>query len=149
MNVSTSVDRSTLVDEMTGPSGGSTVTRAELTAINSDGTLQVQAVDGSLFKCEWLDCSQTAGLVLEVGDALMVALPAQGRLGCALGRVGRYRPPVPEARLILEATESLTLRCGEASVDLRANGKLMVKGEDVLLKARGTQRIKAGSVNIN
>jgi hypothetical protein len=50
---------------------------------------------------------------------------------------------------VLEATEALTLRCGEASIELRADGSAIVKGEDVLLRAKGTQRIRAGNVAIN
>jgi hypothetical protein len=51
--------------------------------------------------------------------------------------------------MTLTATETLTLKCGEASVNLRADGQVMVKGEDVLLRAKGTQRIRAGNVAIN
>jgi hypothetical protein len=67
-----------------------------------------------------------------------------------MGVVGPYRAPEPQKRLTLEATEVLTLKCGEVSIDLRAaDGKMMLRGEDVLLRAKGTQRIKAGSVSIN
>ena len=41
------------------------------------------------------------------------------------------------------------LRCGEASLDLRADGKVLLRGDDVLVRAKGTQRIRAGTVSIN
>ena len=86
---------------------------------------------------------------LAAGDRLLVLPPGGGQLGVVIGRIGRFTPPQPQANLTLEATESLTLKCGEASVDLRADGKVMVRGDDVLIRAKGTQRIRAGNVAIN
>jgi hypothetical protein len=43
----------------------------------------------------------------------------------------------------------LSLKCGDASIDLRADGKVMIRGEDVLVRAKGTKRIRAGTVSIN
>jgi len=83
---------------------------------------------------------------------LIVLRAADGQLGVVLGRIGPYAPAqaaAPAQHVTIEATQTLTLKCGEASVDLRADGKLMIRGEDVLVRARGTQRIKAGTVSIN
>ena len=80
---------------------------------------------------------------------MLIAVPEGSGRGVVLGRVGRYVPPGPPKELELAATESLSLRCGEASLTLRADGKVMVKGEDVLIRAKGTQRIRAGNVAIN
>ena len=80
----------------------------------------------------------------------MLALrPSADRPGIVLGRIAAYSPAQAPAHVTLEATESLSLKCGEASVELRADGRAMVKGEDVLLRAKGTQRIRAGNVAIN
>jgi hypothetical protein len=129
---------------------GAAPQRAELLAIGADGLLLVRFADGRECGCEWLAAG--AGPVrpaLSAGDRVLV-LPPEGRVpGVVLGRIGRYSPPEPQARLTLEATEVLTLKCGESTLDLRADGKLMIRGQDVLLRAKGTQRIKAGSVAIN
>ena len=66
-----------------------------------------------------------------------------------LGRIGRYQEPGTQRQVTIEAQESVTLKCGDSSVDLRADGKLMIRGEDVLVRAKGTQRIRAGTVSIN
>jgi hypothetical protein len=123
--------------------------RARLLTIQDDGVLLVQLADGSECACDWLESATTAALALAVGDAVLVMPESAGAPAVVLGRIGRYRAPVTEAHVTLEATESLTLKCGEASVDLRADGKVMVRGEDVLLRAKGTQRIRAGTVSIN
>jgi hypothetical protein len=60
-------------------------------------------------------------------------------------------PPQPEEQhhVVIEATEMLTLKCGESSVALRKDGKTMILGNDVLSRAKRTNRIKGGSVAIN
>ncbi len=52
-------------------------------------------------------------------------------------------------RLVLEAREELVLRCGEASVTLRRDGRLVIKGLYVETHAGGTNRIKGATVKIN
>jgi hypothetical protein len=125
------------------------MTRAELLSIGIEGKLQVRTAEGWEFPCDWLEGPATAGIRLQPGDRLLVAPPTDGENGVALGRIGRYQEPKPEANVTIEAGETLTLKCGEASVDLRKDGKVMVRGEDVLLRAKGTQRIRAGTVAIN
>jgi len=52
-------------------------------------------------------------------------------------------------RLRLEAKDEIELRCGEASITLRRNGRLVIRGAFVETRARGVNRIKGGSVQIN
>lgn len=123
--------------------------RGTLLAIDADGTLRVRASNGQEVFCDWLEQESHKAGVLTEGDLVLLLQPVANERGVVLGRIGRYRAPVPEAHVTIEATETLTLKCGASSVDLRADGKLMVRGEDVLLRARGTQRIRAGTVAIN
>ena len=84
-----------------------------------------------------------------LGDEVEVGCNTVLNPGVVLGRIASYTAPASPARLTLEATEVLTLKCGDATLDLRADGKAVLKGEDVLIRATGLQRIKAGSVSIN
>lgn len=59
------------------------------------------------------------------------------------------RAPEPPARIQLEATERLSLRCGEASVDLTADGWVELRGEEIDSHAEGVQRIRGAQVRIN
>ena len=59
-----------------------------------------------------------------------------------------------EARLdgkyvVLEAEEEIVLRCGDASITLRKDGRLVVRGAYVETRATGVNRIKGGAVKIN
>lgn len=126
------------------------VQRCLLCEIRHDGTLSVETRAGDRHDCDWLTSSAAAGVELAVDDVLLVLLPGgPDDRGVALGRVGRYARPAPAEHLRLEAGASLSLVCGEASIDLRADGKVMVRGDDVLVRAKGTKRIRAGSVSIN
>lgn len=125
---------------------------ARLVEIGSDGSLTGQTSDGRLHACDWLAGSATFGVALAVGDTVLMLPMPPGYRPVVIGRVGRYSAPTTGVTLpnvTIEASESLSLKCGEASIDLRADGKVMVRGEDVLLRAKGTQRIRAGTVSIN
>lgn len=52
-------------------------------------------------------------------------------------------------RVVIEGKEEVELRCGEATIILRANGKVVIRGAYVETRASGTNRIKGGSVQIN
>lgn len=52
-------------------------------------------------------------------------------------------------RLRIEAERELVLCCGEASITLRANGRLVIRGDYVETRAKGVNRIRGGSVAIN
>lgn len=120
--------------------------RASLLEICEDGFLRVQGPAGE-FRCDCLDGATRPAM--RVGDCVLALAPDGTGVGVVIGRIVPYRPPQPEPRLTLEATEVLTLKCGDATLDLRADGKAVLKGEDVLIRATGLQRIKAGSVSIN
>lgn len=52
-------------------------------------------------------------------------------------------------RVVLEAQDEVELRCGEASIVLRRNGRVVIRGVYVETRSRGVNRIKGGSVQIN
>lgn len=84
-------------------------------------------------------------LVFEAGD------PARPLI------LGFVQPPAPPARdlrvdgkrVVLTGEEEVELRCGEASISLKRSGKLVIRGTYVETRAKGTNRIKGGSVQIN
>jgi translation initiation factor IF-1 len=124
--------------------------RAQLLSIEEYGELRVRLSNGNELACDFLQTSEAPSLRLSPGDAVLVSCASDSPRGVVVGRIGSYRAPALQKQLTIEATEVLTLKCGEVSIDLRAaDGKMMLRGDDVLLRAKGMQRIKAGSVNIN
>ena len=49
----------------------------------------------------------------------------------------------------LVAAETLTLRCGNASITLTSDGKVLVKGAQIHTRSSGVNRIQGASVRIN
>jgi hypothetical protein len=49
----------------------------------------------------------------------------------------------------LTAKETITLRCGDASITLNRDGKIVIRGMHVVSHAAGVNRIRGGSVQLN
>jgi len=52
-------------------------------------------------------------------------------------------------RVVLEGEQEVVLRCGDASITLRRDGKLILRGAYIETTATGVNRIRGGSVKIN
>ena len=60
-----------------------------------------------------------------------------------------YEAVVDGRRVVLEGQDEIVLRCGKASITLRRNGRVVVRGVYVETRSQGVNRIKGGSVRIN
>lgn len=113
---------------------------------NSAGPVDARllvAVDSSALQAA-VETRQPVALVFEGGD------PSRPLI------VGFVQPPgaprearIDGKRVVLTGSEEVELRCGEASISLRKDGKLVIRGAYVETRAKGTNRIKGGSVQIN
>ena len=52
-------------------------------------------------------------------------------------------------RVEFEAADEIVLLCGQASITLRRNGRIVIRGTYVETRSKGVNRIKGGSVQIN
>jgi hypothetical protein len=52
-------------------------------------------------------------------------------------------------RVTFDAKEEIVLRCGEASIVLRNDGKVVIKGKNILSRSQAMNKIKGGAVHIN
>ena len=120
-----------------------------LVAVEESGLLRVDVPEHGQMLAAWLECTGALGVELAVGDELLISLTAHPTLPVVLGRIGRYVAPGQAQSLVIQAQERVELRVGQATVELRNSGQVLVSGEDVLLRAKGTQRIRAGTVAIN
>lgn len=94
----------------------------------------------------------------ELLDALLAPRPAAGpapveRAGEPPGSAAAATPPlearVDGKRVVLEGQEEVTIKCGDASISLRRDGKLTLRGAYIETTATGVNRIRGGSVKIN
>jgi hypothetical protein len=56
---------------------------------------------------------------------------------------------IQRRRVVLSARTEVVLRCGEGSITLSRDGKVSIRGVDVVSSAVRTQRIRGGAVRIN
>jgi hypothetical protein len=73
-----------------------------------------------------------------------------------LREVGRSEAPmrtvealVDGDQVVVEGRDEIVLRCGEASITLRRNGRVVVRGTYVETRSEGVNRIRGGAVQIN
>jgi hypothetical protein len=128
----------------------STISRATVTEVLADGVV-VALLGDETQVCDVLD-TVAALTPLAQGDAVLVWLPptAPGR-GVILGRVAapaRSGSAEPD-ELVLEAKKQLVLRCGAGSITIREDGRILIKGKDLVSHAQRLNRIKGGTVQIN
>lgn len=56
---------------------------------------------------------------------------------------------VVDGSLLLDARQEIVLRCGKSSITLRADGKIVLRGREIVSRAEESNRIKGSTVSIN
>lgn len=131
-----------------------TILPGRITEMRSVGEVQVRTGDGRLHECRVL--SPAVGCITVGDEVLIWHQDDEGTSGVVLGRISEpgaraasaTSAPTPET-LVLEARENLTLRCGDGSITIRKDGKILIKGKDLVSHAKRANRIRGGSVAIN
>ena len=88
-----------------------------------------------------------------IGSEVLIWTDVAAGRGVVLGSLVRAQVeddsrPVPD-ELLIEARESLILRVGDGSITIRADGKILIKGKDLVSHAQNVNRVKGGAVAIN
>jgi hypothetical protein len=128
--------------------------RATVLGFNREGVPLVSFEGSGRLACDVLCTSEGPAPRLAPGDTVLVwAATAEGGRGVILGRVGASRAPAPREEppdeLVIEAKKNLTIKCGEGSITFRGDGKVLLKGKDLVSHAQRVNRVKGGSVAIN
>ncbi|RYF98302.1 MAG: hypothetical protein EON94_13385 [Caulobacteraceae bacterium] len=68
--------------------------------------------------------------------------------------LGLLQPLTPEVvadgeTLVLEANRELTLRCGAASITMTADGRVTIRGTQLLSRSDGANRVQGATVQLN
>jgi hypothetical protein len=123
--------------------------------LNDDG--QFMVVLGDTRKP--MQALSTIGLApSDVGAKIVVAFEKGNiRRPIIIGRLQVAAPPpkiaaslkIDGERVVLQAEQQIELRCGEASLVLTRAGKVLIRGNYVLSRSRGANKIKGAFVDIN
>jgi hypothetical protein len=128
---------------------GACPVRGRVQSILSEGTIIVDAGQSSPWSCDVLVTVSAFADHFVLGDTVLTVPPDSSGRGIVMGRIGLFGQARQSTRVVIDATQELTLNCGKSSINLRADGKVLIRGEDVLVRAKGTKRIRAGTVSIN
>jgi len=64
--------------------------------------------------------------------------------------VGADRDVVVDGqRLVFDARQEVVIRCGKGSIVMRRDGKVVVRGTNLLSRSSGANKIKGASINLN
>jgi hypothetical protein len=129
--------------------------RGEVVEVEASGAVVV-TLDAELarLRCEVLVTSDESPPLFSPADRVLVWAPPAGGSAVVLGRIGPSPAPKskagePPETLVIEARQSLILRVGAGSITIREDGKILIKGKDLVSHAQRVNRIKGGSVAIN
>ena len=133
---------------------GEGVSVATFAGFNDEGQFMVMLSDAR----NPVQALSTVGLAQsEAGAKVVVAFEkANARAPIIIGRLQAGAPPAAAAilkvdgeRVVLQAEQQIELRCGEASLVLTRAGKVLIRGNYVLSRSRGANKIKGAFVGIN
>lgn len=101
--------------------------------------------------------SGTSPVTLGIGDRVLVCgTDGEDRPRILLGRIGPSGQDArarngdePQDELVIEARKQLTLKVGDGSITIREDGRILIKGRDLVSHAKRNNRIRGGSVTIN
>jgi hypothetical protein len=86
-------------------------------------------------------------LVFERGDP--AAPIVAGVFANLQARETPFRVSVDGRRVELEAGEEIALQCGQSSIVLRGDGRIVIQGAEIVSRASGTNKVRGASVKIN
>jgi len=76
-------------------------------------------------------------------DPLVDLIEVQSKEGTA------READIDDERVVLTADKEIVLKCGDASITLRKDGKVLIRGTHLLSRSSGPNRVKGASVQIN
>jgi hypothetical protein len=139
--------------ETTTKSLATTCQRASLEDVTTEGTVRIRLADGSVH-CAVLATEESDQALLgaiEARKPVVVCLMEEEWviLGLLRDRLGLAPAGAIGPRVELEASDSLIIGCGEASIELHASGRIALRGHDVLVSSSGTTAIQGATVRVN
>ncbi|MDH5179483.1 MAG: hypothetical protein OEZ39_05520 [Gammaproteobacteria bacterium] len=139
-------------------------------SISVDGVITVTdlRLPNMLIDCLFLRNSAASLPEINIGDRVLY-LPAgeKDAPGCVMGLIEPYKTSrkaleeklsaqspcsvtaLEDEVVRIKADKGLVIECGKGSIIITADGKLQIKGTDLLSRSRGINRIKGAGVNIN
>jgi len=143
---------------------GLTLRRGRLVEITDDGEILVESHPERVsISCDFLRTSSAPLPSLRPGTYVLYAVDEVERHGYVFGVIQRVsmrendttdhmacsQDLYNHAQVKINADEKIELKCGASSLTMDRDGKVVIRGETITSRSRGTNKIKGGSVQIN
>jgi hypothetical protein len=132
------------------------ITLAELAGVANDGRPLVRTAPGVAPQPALVAVSGPApDWRAAAGQRAVVAfVDGDPQKPVVLGVVGGAAAPAPAhattpRTLRVAAGEELRIECGKSLIWLRADGRIEIRGEHLISRSRGPNKVKGGSVHLN
>ena len=82
----------------------------------------------------------------------LAAVPAAPSVPAAVppsGSAQEWDATVDGTRIRISARDEVVIQCGQASITMRRNGRIVIRGTYVETRSAGTNRIRGGQVRVN
>lgn len=136
----------------------------KISNIKSNGEILVKSdCEGFEVCCEFLRTSAGPPPKFDRDYSVLFVVNESQNRGYILGLIEKYLPEddkkLPEVEspsqnedtkeIKLNATEMVELRCGESSLTMNKDGKIVLKGSTIVSRASGVNKVKGSTVRIN
>lgn len=121
------------------------LTLGRLDGFTEAGLARVALADGAAVPAR----SLVALHPLDLGREVALARAGDGMLVVGLVQPALRAVVADGAATVIEAREKLELRCGPATVTLFADGRIELRGTQLLSRADGANRVQGGAVLLN
>jgi len=120
------------------------------TLVDGDVVITLRDEPTKSLRCSILTPVGSSLRIPPVGAVVLIWIDDRAGRGVVLGSL--TTPPAHDDRqdeLLIEARQSLTLRVGDGSITIRADGKILIKRNELVSHAQNVNRVKGGAVAIN
>lgn len=143
-----------------------------------DGFILVETKEGSsLIRTHFLRTSREAPPSFHIGDRVLVAVDLDVAEGYVLGAIAQYLNEqesgaahqngdaneivdvvlprnarcvrVHASQIHLEAGDEIQIKCGDGTIMIDKRGKIVIRGNNIVSRARQSNKLKGASVAIN
>lgn len=137
---------------------------ATVESISCEGVPYCKTSDGGLLEAKIALNTQDYKALLNLPCEVVLLVPSDAtQMPIITHIIQPLKPQEPEQKPLfngidikvdgrhinINAKEEVVLECGKSSIRLKRDGKIIIKGTEIISRSSGSHKIKGGTVNIN